>query len=117
MMRELLAKLNKAQKEAVTHGGGPLLLVAGAGTGKTTVLINRLAYLILEKKVKTDEILLLTFTEKASGELEERSDKILPYGYTDLWINTFHGFGERILRDYALEIGLNPSFRLLNQTD
>ena len=117
MMKELLKKLNQAQKDAVKHGAGPLLLVAGAGTGKTTVLINRLAYLILEKKVKTDEILLLTFTEKAAGELEERSDKVLPYGYTDLWINTFHGFGERILRDYALEIGLNPSFRLLNQTD
>jgi len=117
MMKELLKKLNQAQKDAVKHGSGPLLLVAGAGTGKTTVLINRLAYLILEKKVKTDEILLLTFTEKAAGELEERSDKVLPYGYTDLWINTFHGFGERILRDYALEIGLNPSFRLLNQTD
>ena len=108
-MSDLLTKLNKEQKEAVTHDQGPLLIVAGAGTGKTTILINRLAYLIIEKKNKTDEVLLLTFTEKAAGEMEERADKILPYGYTDLWINTFHGFCERILRDQALEIGLNAS--------
>lgn len=116
-MKEILEKLNKKQKEAVVHQEGPLLLVAGAGTGKTTVLIHRLAYLILEKKLKSDSILLLTFTEKAAGELEERADRILPYGFIDLWINTFHGFGERILRDYALEIGLNPAFKLLSQTE
>lgn len=116
-MSELLAKLNKSQKEAVKHKDGPLLIVAGAGTGKTTVLINRLAYLILEKKVATEAVLLLTFTEKAAGEMEERADKSLPYGYTDLWINTFHGFCERILRDHALEIGLSPSFKLLSATD
>jgi DNA helicase-2/ATP-dependent DNA helicase PcrA len=116
-MLDLLTKLNKAQKTAVTHEDGPLLIVAGAGTGKTTVLINRLAYLISEKKASTEEILLLTFTEKAAGEMEERADKILPYGYVDLWINTFHGFCERILRDHALEIGLNPNFKLLSATD
>ena len=112
-----LSALNKAQKQAVIHDRGPLLIVAGAGTGKTTVLINRLAYLIMEKKVRTDEILLLTFTEKAAGEMEERADKILPYGYVDLWINTFHGFGERILREFGLDIGLNASFKLLTETD
>lgn len=116
-MSELLNKLNKAQKEAVTHDTGPLLIVAGAGTGKTTVLVNRLAYLIAENKATTEEILLLTFTEKAAGEMEERADKILPYGYVDLWINTFHGFCERVLRDHALEIGLNPNFKLLSSTD
>jgi DNA helicase II / ATP-dependent DNA helicase PcrA len=116
-MPDILAKLNKAQNSAVTHLDGPLLVVAGAGTGKTTVLIERLAYLILEKKVLTDDILLLTFTEKAAGEMEERADKILPYGYTDLWISTFHSFGERILREHALEIGLTPSFKLLSDTD
>lgn len=116
-MSDLLNNLNPAQKEAVIHETGPLLIVAGAGTGKTTVLINRLAYLILEKKVKTEEVLLLTFTEKAAGEMEERADKILPYGYTDLWINTFHSFGERILREFGLDIGLNSSFKLLTQTE
>lgn len=110
-------KLNKAQKEAVTHTDGPLLLVAGAGTGKTTVLINRLAYLLIDKKINSEEVLLLTFTEKAAGEMEERADRILPYGYVDLWINTFHGFGERVLREHALELGLDPAFKLLNETD
>ncbi len=112
-----LAHLNSAQKEAVAHESGPLLIVAGAGTGKTTVLINRLAYLVLEKKIPTDEILLLTFTEKAAGEMEERADKILPYGYIDLWISTFHGFGERILREHALDIGLSADFKVLTETD
>lgn len=116
-MEDTLKKLNEAQREAVIHDDGPLLIVAGAGTGKTTVLINRLAYLIIEKKISSDEILLLTFTEKAAGELEERADKILPYGYVDLWINTFHGFSERILREHGLDIGLSSSFRLLSQTD
>lgn len=109
--------LNKAQKEAVTHTSGPLLLVAGAGTGKTTVLINRLAHLLIDKKVSSEDVLLLTFTEKAAGEMEQRADIVLPYGYVDLWINTFHGFSERIIREHALDIGLDPSFKLLNETD
>jgi len=116
-MSELLEKLNSGQRAAVEHDTGPMLIVAGAGTGKTTVLISRLAHLILERKIKTDEVLLLTFTEKAAGEMEERADRILPYGYTDLWINTFHSFCERILRDHALEIGLSVSFKLLSATD
>jgi len=116
-MAELLKNLNAKQVQAVTHGGGPLLIVAGAGTGKTTVLINRLLYLIQEKGAKTDEILLATFTEKAVGELTERADRLLPYGYIDLWIYTFHGLGERLLREHALDIGLNPDFKLLNTTE
>lgn len=109
--------LNPEQRAAVTHDEGPLLIVAGAGTGKTTVLVNRLAYLLLDKKVASDEVLLLTFTEKAAGEMEERADRLLPYGYVDLWIHTFHGFSERILREHALDIGLNPDFKLLSATD
>ena len=114
---DLLSSLNTAQKEAVTHESGPLLIVAGAGTGKTTVLINRLAYLVEAKKIKPEEILLLTFTEKAAGEMEERADKILPYGCFDLWINTFHSFGEKVLREFGLDIGLNSGFKLLNETE
>ncbi len=117
MVEEILKTLNTAQKRAVTHENGPLLIVAGAGTGKTTVLINRLAYLVSEKKAKSEEILLLTFTEKAAGEMEERADKILPYGCFDMWINTFHGFGERVLREFALDIGLNAGFKVLNETE
>lgn len=112
-----LEKLNNAQKKAVTHESGPLLIVAGAGTGKTTVLINRLAYLIMEKKVSTENILLITFTEKAASELEERADQILPYGYVDLWIHTFHGFAERLLREHSLDIGLPSNFKLLSSTE
>ncbi|PIT94676.1 hypothetical protein COT98_02515 [Candidatus Falkowbacteria bacterium CG10_big_fil_rev_8_21_14_0_10_39_9] len=117
MANELLDNLNPSQLQAVTHDAGPLLIVAGAGTGKTTVLINRLAYLILEKKINPDDILILTFTDKATSEMEERADKILPYGYFDLWINTFHGFCERLLRQHGLDIGLNPDFKLLNTTE
>lgn len=116
-MADLLEKLNSRQKEAVCHLNGPLLIIAGAGTGKTTVLINRLAYLVLEKKLSTENVLLLTFTEKAAGELEERADVILPYGYVDLWIHTFHGFSERILREHALDIGLPGDFKLLSATE
>jgi DNA helicase-2/ATP-dependent DNA helicase PcrA len=114
---DFLANLNKDQLEAVTHDTGPMLIVAGAGTGKTTVLISRLAWLIQEKKINPEQILLTTFTEKGAADLEERADKLLPYGYINLWINTFHSFGERILRDHALDIGLSPNFKLLNQTE
>ena len=117
MSQDLLKKLNKEQLEAVTHDKGPLLIVAGAGTGKTTVLINRLAYLLSEKKASAEEILLLTFTEKAAGEMEERAYGLLPYGYVDLWINTFHGFSERLLREHALDIGLGYNFKLLTETE
>ena len=115
-MKENLKKLNSRQLQAVQHQDGPLLVVAGAGTGKTTVLINRLAYLVLEKGVKTDEIILTTFTEKSAQEMIERADKILPYGYLDLWISTFHGLGERILRQHGIDIGLDSDFKLIDST-
>jgi len=113
---DYLAGLNPAQRQAVEHGSGPLLIVAGAGTGKTTVLINRLLHLIMSGQAKPDQILLTTFTDKAAGEMEERADRLLPYGYTDLWIQTFHGLGERLLRQHGLDIGLPTNFKLLNET-
>lgn len=116
-MPDSLSKLNKNQKEAVTHVNGPLLIVAGAGTGKTTVLIERLSNLIKNGFAKPDEILITTFTEKAAKEMEERADKLLPYGYIDLWINTFHGFCERVLRDHCLDIGLPSDFKMITQTE
>jgi len=109
-----LLKLNKEQKEAVVHGKGPLLIVAGAGTGKTTVITQRIVYLIEKGEAKPEEILAVTFTEKAAAEMEERVDILLPYGYVDLWISTFHSFCERILRDYALDIGLPADFKILD---
>src|SRR4051812_2965970 len=91
---EFLKDLNTAQQEAVSFGKGPLLIVAGAGTGKTTVITRRIAALI-SQGVGAEHILALTFTDKAAGEMEERVDRLLPYGYYDLWISTFHAFCER----------------------
>ncbi len=109
-------KLNPEQKRAVEHDGGPLLIVAGAGTGKTTVITERINFLITKKNLAPNQILALTFTEKAAAEMEERVDKALPYGYTDLWISTFHSFSERILKEHGLDIGLTTEFKLLDQT-
>ncbi|MFA6295999.1 MAG: UvrD-helicase domain-containing protein [Patescibacteria group bacterium] len=113
----MLKDLNTEQLQAVKHETGPLLIVAGAGTGKTTAITKKLAYLILEKKVKPENILALTFTEKAAAEMEERVDKLMPYGYTDLWIETFHGFCDRILKDNALDVGLDPNYKLLTSAE
>lgn len=111
-----LKKLNQEQKEAVVHGKGPLLIVAGAGTGKTTVITQRIVHLIEKGEAKPEEILAVTFTEKAAEEMEERVVKLLPYGYVDLWISTFHSFCERVLRDYALDIGIPADFKILDGT-
>ena len=110
-------KLNNEQLEAVKYKKGPLLIIAGAGTGKTTVITERINYLISKKLAKPSEILALTFTEKASREMQERVDIALPYGYTQMWISTFHSFCDRILRSQALEIGLNPSYKLNTQAE
>ncbi|MCL5008739.1 MAG: ATP-dependent helicase [Patescibacteria group bacterium] len=115
-MSDLLEKLNPEQQAAVTHGEGPLLIVAGAGTGKTTVITRRLAYLLEKKLAKPEEILALTFTEKAAGEMQERADLLLPLGHYDMWISTFHGFCERLLKLHALDIGLPNDFKLLDET-
>ena len=98
---KLLDGLNDEQRQAVTHGEGPLLIVAGAGTGKTTVITRRIAWLIEQKKCKPEEILALTFTDKAAGEMEERVDRLLPYGYVNLWISTPFGGGEKHVRRLA----------------
>lgn len=110
---KLLEDLNAEQKEAVTHREGPLLIVAGAGTGKTTVITRRIAYLI-EQGVRPDEILALAFNDKAAAEMEERVDQLVPYGFVDVNIGTFHSFGQRILEEKGLEIGL-PDFKVLDE--
>ncbi len=109
-----LDSLNKQQLQAVTHTDGPLLIIAGAGTGKTTVVVNRIAHLIEQGLAKPEEILALTFTDKAASEMEERLDILLPLGNYDLWISTFHSFCERILKQHALDIGIPNDFKLLN---
>lgn len=115
-MSTLLEGLNKQQLQAVTHTSGPLLIVAGAGTGKTTVITRRIAHLLEQKLAKPEEILALTFTDKAAGEMEERVDLLLPLGSYDLWISTFHSFCERVLKQHGLHIGLPNDFTLLDQT-
>jgi DNA helicase-2/ATP-dependent DNA helicase PcrA len=109
--------LNKKQLESIKFGNGPLLIIAGAGTGKTTVITERIKHLIVEKDIPPNSVLALTFTEKAAYEMQERVDILLPYGYADLWINTFHSFCERILRDEAHYIGLDPNFRIISESE
>ena len=110
-------KLNPEQLRAVKHKTGPLLIIAGAGTGKTTVITERVKYLISKGLAKPEEILALTFTEKSAREMEERIDKALPYGYTQMWVMTFHSFCDRILRREALHIGLDPRYKLMTESE
>ncbi len=111
------SKLNKQQKQVVTHDSGPLLIVAGAGTGKTTVITERIKYLVTKKEVDPYSIFVTTFTEKASEELKIRLDQSMPFGYREPWVGTFHSLCERILRLEGLEIGINPSFTIMTATD
>ncbi|MBI4276468.1 UvrD-helicase domain-containing protein, partial [Candidatus Uhrbacteria bacterium] len=113
---QTLEGLNKQQEKAVTYGSGPLLIIAGAGTGKTTVLTRRISWLIEQGLAKPDEILALTFTEKAATEMEERVDQLMPLGYVDIDISTFHAFGQKILQQHALDIGLPGDFKVVTET-
>ncbi len=112
-----LVDLNPRQRDAVTYGEGPLLIVAGVGTGKTTVITRRIAWLIAEKVALPGEILALTFTERAAAEMEARVDVLVPYGYVEAQIGTFHGFCERVLRENAVLLGLSPDYRILNEAE
>lgn len=109
--------LNKEQLLAIKHKGGPLLIIAGAGTGKTTVITERIKHLIIERKVPPSNILALTFTEKAAKEMEDRVYEILPYGLLEMWILTFHSFCDRVLRREGLHIGLDPKYKLMSEAD
>jgi len=113
----VLDGLNDAQREAVTHDAGPLLIVAGAGTGKTTVITRRIAWLITQRRARPEQILALTFTDKAAAEMEERVDQLVPYGYADVEIATFHAFGDGLLRGHSLEIGLKNDFSVLSRAE
>ncbi len=109
--------LNAEQKVAVQHTCGPLLVIAGAGTGKTRVITERIIYLIKQKKYLPQSILALTFTEKAAREMEERVDISLPLGAHDTWIMTFHSFCDRVLRESAIELALAPDFQVLTEAE
>jgi DNA helicase-2/ATP-dependent DNA helicase PcrA len=116
-LEALLAGLNAEQRKAVTHGDGPLLVVAGAGTGKTQVITRRIAWLIATRRARPAEILALTFTDQAADEMQTRVDQLVPYGYTDTAISTFHAFGDRLVREFALELGLPGDVRVLSRPE
>ena len=114
---ELLAGLNPAQREAVLHVEGPLLVVAGAGSGKTRVLTHRVAHLIRAHGVKPNEVLAITFTNKAAAEMRERLERILGRTARAIWILTFHAACGRILRREAERLGYRSSFTIYDQSD
>ena len=109
--------LNPVQQEAVYHTEGPLLILAGAGSGKTRVLTHRIAYLIDECQVNPWNILAITFTNKAAGEMRERVDQIVDFGAEDIWVNTFHSTCVRILRRYIDRLGYDRSFTIYDGDD
>lgn len=121
-MTDLLTSLNPPQREAVTHTTGPLLILAGAGSGKTRVITHRAIHLITSGEARADEILAVTFTNKAAAEMRERVDMLLrevgrPQDSTRITLSTFHSLGARILRRHADRLGLSWSFQIYDDQD
>ena len=112
--RDLLSDLTEAQRDAVTHMEGPLLILAAAGSGKTRVITRRVANL-LHLGVHPGNILAITFTNKAAGEMRQRIEALMPGNR--VWISTFHALGARLLRQYADDLGLDRNFTIYDQTD
>lgn len=112
-----LSMMNKEQKEAIVTTDGPLIVMAGAGSGKTRVLTHRIAYLLEEKDVPSYNILAITFTNKAAKEMRERVDKLIKEDTSHMWISTFHAMCVRILRRDIDKIGYDKSFSILDTTD
>lgn len=115
--KELFAGLNPMQREAVMHTEGPLLILAGAGSGKTTVLVNRIAYLLLEKQVRPYNILAITFTNKAANEMKTRVARLFDESANDIWVSTFHSMCVKILRRYITRLGYDSSFVIYDSAD
>ena len=113
----MLDGLNPAQREAVVHSGSPLLIVAGAGSGKTRVLTNRIAYLLGERGVHPGEILAITFTNKAAAEMRERVEALIGPRARMMWVSTFHSACVRILRREHEHLGLPSSFTIYDADD
>lgn len=113
----MLDGLNAQQREAVIHYDSPLLIVAGAGSGKTRVLTHRIAYLLAEREVHPGEILAITFTNKAAREMKDRIDKLVGPRSKAMWVMTFHSACMRILRREAKRLGFPSSFSIYDQAD
>ena len=115
---EYLKNLNNSQKEAVLYLDGPLLIVAGAGSGKTRVLTSRIAHIIKEKKAFPNQVLAVTFTNKAASEMRNRVSSILSKDAVELsWLGTFHSISAKLLRKHAKAVGLNSNFSIIDQDD
>jgi DNA helicase-2/ATP-dependent DNA helicase PcrA len=113
----LLEGLNEQQREAVTHGEGPLLIIAGAGSGKTRVLTHRIAYLVATGAVSPSEILAITFTNKAAAEMRERAELLVGRSVRAMWIMTFHSACVRMLRAHGDKLGYTRQFTIYDQAD
>jgi DNA helicase-2/ATP-dependent DNA helicase PcrA len=109
--------LNEAQRQAVEHSDGPVLILAGAGSGKTRVLTYRIAYILANGLAEPREIISLTFTNKAAGEMRERVRKLVPHFVSGMWIGTFHSLFARLLRREAERIGFTPNFTIYDEDD
>ncbi|QKY71478.1 DNA helicase PcrA [Lentibacillus sp. CBA3610] len=116
-IQNLLNGLNKEQQQAIKHTEGPLLIMAGAGSGKTRVLTHRIAYLLGEKDVAPRNVLAITFTNKAAREMKERVNKLVGAGGEQIWVSTFHSMCVRILRRDIDRIGYNRNFTILDSSD
>ena len=116
-MQEVLKGLNNKQYEAVTTTEGPVLVIAGAGSGKTKVLTHKIAYLIQEKRVLPWNILAITFTNKAANEMKERISTLVEESAKDIWMGTFHSICVRILRKHIDKIGFDSSFIIFDTSD
>ena len=117
LLTSLLDGLNPEQQSAVTHEGGPLLVVAGAGSGKTRVLTRRIAYLLAKRGVEPYEILAITFTNKAAGEMKERVASLVGKRAKAIWVSTFHSACVRILRQEGSRLGFTTSYSIYDQAD
>ncbi len=114
---DLLESLNDEQRAAVRHFQGPALVLAGAGSGKTRTVVHRIAYLMAEHEVYPQQVLAVTFTNKAAGELRERVETLIGPAARDLWVSTFHAACLRVLRAYGERIGLQPGFGIYDDAD
>ena len=118
MASNIVDNLNDKQKQSVSLGGGiNALILAGAGSGKTRVLTHRIHYLVSEKNIHVDNILAVTFTNKAANEMKERLADLLRRPIGRMWVGTFHSIAHRILRSHAIEANLSPNFQILDSQD